>query len=139
MFWDTSALVRCYDAGEPGHTRAMNFLLAERVHEASAFIVPEVTSAVVRKLGRDRRNRDAFLRTIDGHLSFFDLSAVAEGHMGEAVRLTKKYSLRAADALHVASALILRKELGRRSLAFLTADRQQAEAARGERLKVFEV
>lgn len=139
MFWDTSALVRCYDPGEPDHGRARNFLLAERAHEASAFIVPELVSAVVRKLGRDKRNRDALLRTIDDHLAFFDLSAVAEAHLEEAARLIKKYSLRAADALHVASALILRKELSRRSLAFLTADREQAEAARGERLKVFEL
>lgn len=139
MFWDTSALVRCYDPGEPGHARATNFLLAERAHDASAFIVPELVSAVVRKLGRDKRNRDALLKTIEGHLAFFDLSAVAEGHLQEAVRLIKKYSLRAADALHVASALILRKDLGRRSLAFITADREQAEAARYERLKVFEL
>ncbi|HXX93070.1 MAG TPA: type II toxin-antitoxin system VapC family toxin [Planctomycetota bacterium] len=139
MFWDTSALVRCYDPGEPDHGRARSFLLAERVHEASAFIVPELTSTVVRKLGRDRRNRDALLKTIKGHLAFFDLSAVAEGHLEEATRLIKTYSLRAADALHVASALILRKELGRRSLAFLTADREQAQAARSERLKVFEL
>jgi predicted nucleic acid-binding protein len=139
MFWDTSALIRCYDPGEPGHARATNFLLAERAHEASAFIVPELVSAVARKLGRDKRNREALLKTIDGHLAFFDLSAVADGHLEEAVRLIRKYSLRAADALHVASALILRKELGRRSFAFLTADREQAVAARAERLKVFEV
>ena len=71
MFWDTSALVRCYDSGEPGHGRARHFLLTERAHEASAFIVPELISAVVRKLGSDRRNRDALLKTIDGHLAFF--------------------------------------------------------------------
>ena len=64
---------------------------------------------------------------------------MAEGHLKEATRLIKTYSLRAADALHVASALILRKELGRRSIAFLTADREQAHAARSERLKVFEL
>jgi predicted nucleic acid-binding protein len=139
MFWDTSALVRCYDPSEPNYGRARNVLLAEGTHEASALIVPELISAVVRKMGRDRRNREALLERIDGHLAFFDLSAVSQGHLGEATRLIKKYSLRAADALHVASALILRKELGRRTQAFLTADREQAHAARVEKLKVFEL
>lgn len=139
MFWDTSALIRCYDPSEPGHGRARNFLLAEQSHRASAFIVLELVSAVVRKLKRDKRKRDAILKTIEGHLAFFDLSLVAEGHLDEAARLVKKYSLRAADALHVASALILRKDLGRRTFAFLTADREQAEAARNEKLKVFEL
>jgi hypothetical protein len=47
--------------------------------------------------------------------------------------------LRAGDAVHVASALILRRGLGKRTLAFLTADAEQAKAARAEKLKVFEI
>jgi len=138
VFWDTSALVRCYDPGESGHPRAMNFLLSEKGHQASAFIVPELVSAVVRKLGRDKRNREALLRTIDRHLAFFDMSSITEEHLDESVRLIKRYNLRAGDALHLATALILRRDLGKRSMGFLTADREQAEAGRGEKLKVFE-
>ncbi|HZE97294.1 MAG TPA: type II toxin-antitoxin system VapC family toxin [Planctomycetota bacterium] len=139
MFWDTSALVRCYDPGESAHEHARNFLLSEKGHQGSAFLVPELVSAVVRKLGRDKRNREALLLTINEHLAYFTLSAVDEEHLDQATRLIKRYSLRAGDAVHVAAALILRKGLGKRSLAFLTADVEQAEAAREEKLKVFEL
>jgi predicted nucleic acid-binding protein len=139
MFWDTSALVRCYDPAEPGHERARNFLVSQKDHKASAFIIPELVSAVVRKLGRDKRNREALLETIEQHLSFFHVSAVDQQHLDETARLVKRYSLRAADALHVASAVILRKAMATRSIAFLTADVEQAKAARAEKLKVFEL
>jgi predicted nucleic acid-binding protein len=139
MFWDTSALIRCYDPGEPGHLRARHFLLSEKGHKASAFIVPEIVSAVVRKYGRDKRNREALLRAIEDHLVFFDIVSVEEEHLELTTRLIRKYSLRAADALHLASALILRRGLGKRSLPFVTADAEQARAAEEENLKVFEL
>jgi predicted nucleic acid-binding protein len=139
MFWDTSALVRCYAPLEPGHARAKNFLLAEKVHRASAFIVPEMVSAVVRKLGRDKRNREALLKTIGEHLEYFDLVNIDEEHMQVTSRLIQAHFLRAADALHLASAIILGRWLGKRRLPFLTADAEQAHAARAERLKVFEI
>ena len=113
--------------------------MSEKGHQGSAFLVPELVSAVVRKLGRDKRNREALLLTINEHLAYFTLSAVDEEHLDQATRLIKRYSLRAGDAVHVAAALILRKGLGKRSLAFLTADVEQAEAAREEKLKVFEL
>jgi predicted nucleic acid-binding protein len=139
MFWDTSALIRCYAPLEPGHARARNFLLAERGHRASAFIVPEVVSAVVRKLGRDKRNREALLKTIGEHLAYFDLVTIDEEHLKVTSRLIRSHFLRAADALHLASAILLARGLGKRRMPFLTADAEQARAARAEKLKVFEV
>jgi predicted nucleic acid-binding protein len=139
MFWDTSALIRCYSPLEPGHARARNFLLAEQGHRASAFIVPELVSAVVRRLSRDKRNREALLKAIDEELAYFDLASVDEEHLKVSTRLIRIHSLRAGDALHLASATILAKGLGSRRMPFLTADREQAAAARAEKLKVFEI
>ena len=139
MFWDTSALVRCYAPLEPGHARAMNFLLAEKGHRASAFIVPELVSAVVRKLGRDRRNRDALLKTIEEHLEYFNLANVDEEHLKVTSRLIRSHSLRDGDALHLASAIIFGRGLGKRRIPFLTADAEQAAAAKAEKLKVIEI
>jgi predicted nucleic acid-binding protein len=46
-----------------------------------------------------------------------------------AARLIDRHGLRAADALHVAAALTLASEIGRKSLRFLSADQEQMDAA----------
>jgi len=46
-----------------------------------------------------------------------------------------EHHLRSADALHVAAAFLLSKELGR-GLRFVTSDVEQAAAARSEKLRV---
>ncbi len=139
IVWDTSALVRCYSPLENGYERAKNFLLSGEDHAASEFITLEVASAVVRKLGRDRRNREALLGDVEKHLGYFDLMVVSAGHMELAGRMVRRHSLRAADALHLATGLLVARDLGRRRLSFLTADALQAAAARAEHLKVIEL
>lgn len=136
IFWDTSALARCYFANEPHHQRALNILLSERGHQACSLIVPELVSAAVRRLGRDKRNRESLLALVDEHLGHFGLSGLDQSHIDLAVRLIKKHALRSADALHLASALVLCRVVGRRTLRFVTADAEQAAAAKEEGLKV---
>jgi predicted nucleic acid-binding protein len=50
--------------------------------------------------------------------------------------MVERHALRAGDALHLASAIVLTKELGRRQFRFVTADTEQADAAKAENLKV---
>ena len=139
IFWDTSALVKCYAASEAGHARAKNLLLKEKGHKGSAFLRLETTSAIVRKLGTDRRNRDSLLSLADEHLRYFDLLRIDPPLLDLARRLILKHSLTTADAIHLGAALALARDLGKRSLRFATADGEQAEAARAEGLKVIDI
>ena len=139
IFWDTSALVRCYSPLEVGHERAKNFLLSEKGNKASALIEPELTSAIVRRLGRDKRNRESLLAEIKQHLEYFDLVNVGDDQIAKANALVRTYFLKALDALHLASALSLSRELGQKRMVFLTGDADQASAARAERFKVIEL
>ena len=51
-------------------------------------------------------------------------------------RMILKHALRAADSLHLAAAVQLARDIGRKGLHFATADGEQAEAAAAENLKV---
>ena len=137
--WDTSALVKCYAALEKGHARARNLLLRERGHKGSVLLWPEAVSGIVRKLGTDRRVRESLLALLKGHLKHFDLLPVDQAQLELAVKLVCKHRLRSADAIHLAGALLLARDLGRARLRFATADIPQAAAARAEGLKVVEL
>jgi uncharacterized protein len=137
IFWDTSALLRCYEPAGVGHSRARNFLLREK-HLACSLIRVEAVSAVVRRFGRDQRNARALVKTIEEHLRSFTLVPVSEDLMERAGEIVWKHRLRAADAIHVAAARTLARELGRTRFRVATADGGQAAAARAEGLKVLE-
>jgi predicted nucleic acid-binding protein len=139
MFWDTSAFVKCYGGLEPGHARARSLLFKEKGHKGSSLLWPESVSAIVRKLGPNRRLRESLLRLCEDHLKHFDLVPLDQAHMESAVRLIRKHGLRAADALHLAAALMLSREMGRARFRFATSDALQGRAARAEGLKVLEL
>jgi len=68
----------------------------------------------------------------------YHVTAVDGSVQGEAERIIFAHPLRAADALHVAGALAVDRNLrpDGESIEFVTADRRQAEAARAEGLDV---
>ena len=138
IYWDTSALIRCYATGEPGYERSRSLLTGDQDPYASALIRPEATSAILRKLGPDRRRAQSVLNVMEESLKYFTLLPVDDGELESAVTLVRRHSLRGADAVHLAGALNLSKKLGRRYLRFATADREQAVAARAENLKVIQ-
>jgi len=139
IFWDTSALVSCYVEREASHARAKNLLMLEGGHKGSELLWPEAVSAIVRRLGRNRGRRDSLLRRLESHLRAFDLVTVDSDLLGRSVRLIRAHALRAGDAIHLAAALMLSREIGIRQLRLVTADAAQAIAARGEGLRVVEL
>lgn len=136
IFWDSSALAKCYLVQETGYVRARNLLLRERSHKGSALLRPEATSGIVRRLGPDRRLRDSLLRLLGEHLKDFDLLPVDDAQIDHAVTLIRRHALTAADAIHLSTALALAREIGRSRFRFATADRQQGSAAGAEGLRV---
>ena len=139
IFWDTSALIKSYGTLEPAHERAKNLLVGEKGHKGSSLLWPETVSGIVRKLGTNRRVRDSLLALFEGHLKHFDLVPITEDQIELSVKLVRKHRLRAADAIHLAAALLLSRVIGRKRMRFVTADAVQADAAHGERLRVIEL
>jgi predicted nucleic acid-binding protein len=136
IFWDTSALVRCYEGSEASQPRAKNFLIRGERHLGSALIRIEALSAMRRRFFRDRAQHTTLQHLLAQHLKTFDLSPIDDRVLAAGERLVERHGLRAADALHVSTALLLSKDLGRRQFRFLTADAEQSRAAKRENLKV---
>lgn len=138
IFWDTSALVRCFATGEPGYERARNLLLGDRNPHACTLIRAEAVGAIARGLRPDRRRAEAVLGTLESTLKHFTFVPVDDRLLEAAVRIIRKHLLRGADGVHLSAALMLRRELGRRHFRFATGDLEQAGAAREEGLRVIE-
>ena len=142
IFLDTSALVRRYDRMEPGSSRVRaicapaqgNTLLLARVASV------EVASAFARKV-RHRTIRAAdrtrLWRLFRAHWrDQYRVVALTEDAHVHAERLLFRSPIRTLDALHVGCALVVAARLPEVQLEFWTADKQQAEAARSQRLTV---
>lgn len=136
IFWDTSALLRCHEPGMPAHARAVNLLKRSPDQAGSDLLRLEIYSGLRRMLGRNRAKMERAWSSLGEFLSYFTLSRVDEPVLERAIRLIDLHALRAADAIHVSSALLLQKELGRRQFHFATLDAEQAAAAKAEGLKV---
>ncbi len=134
--WDTSALISAYFSAEAGHGAAQRLLTGKSTQHGSQLLLLEMCSAVSRRLGRDRRKADAVLTLVRSHLKQFALVPLDSGALERAESLILRHRLRSADALHLAAALDTRRWMGGGRLRFITADREQAAAARAEGLAV---
>lgn len=136
IFWDTSALIRCYEPKDRGHARAKNLLLRETGHKACSLIRIEAISGIVRRFSKDKEVRATLLKLLDEHLRHFDLVPMDEDLVELGTKLVRAHALRAGDALHLAAAIRLSRELGRRRFRFASADDEQADAAEAEGIRV---
>ncbi|GIW31550.1 MAG: ribonuclease VapC [Meiothermus sp.] len=141
-YFDTSALVKRYDPWEAGAERVMA-RLEEALPVLSSTLTPvEVTSALRTK------ERSGVFTTAEVKLALAAFEAhAAVGYRWvapqpatylEARRLLLSYTLRAYDAMHLATALSIVRAAGLQpgQLEFWTADQDQAAAARAEGLEV---
>lgn len=137
-FWDTSALVKVFHAGEGGHARAVGLL---RVGSSRAWrqmtsllAVVELMCVLVRET-RDRRIAASALRV----LSSFGQVALIPAHRDLAVRLAFTGMARGADTAIAAQAVAV-AAAAQEKLEFITADVPQARLmameARTRRLAV---
>lgn len=139
IFWDTSALVKCYFKGETAHERAWNLLLGKEGRLASVLLRVEAASGLVRKHLPSRRRAEAALSVLSEHLGWVGLIGLDDSQVERATELVRKHALRGADAIHLAAAVQMARDLGTMRLRFVTADGEQAKAARAEGLRVIEL
>jgi uncharacterized protein len=138
LYWDTSALVKQYIL-EQG-TEAIRQWQAESA--ATCMIAfTEVHSAVMRRR-RDGTLSEAvarsILRAFRQDWSSYLRVPVHEGVITRGAALIERHKLRTLDALHLASALGLREELGE-AIALIAADGDLLKAASAERLVVHSI
>ena len=138
LYADTSALAKLY-VHEDGSARMLERARSAEVVSSSVLAWPETLAML------SRRRRDGLLSKREHallrdrfHDDFGDLLVVAlDGRVLEVVeRLVTAHPLRSADAVHLASALML-VEAGL-AVEFACADRALLAAARAERLLAFD-
>lgn len=114
LYLDTSALVKLY-VEEQGRT-----VLVEAVSEAE-IVATSMVAYVEARAAFARRRREGvlapanyrrFVRDLDGDWSRYLRFEVSEALVRGAGRLAERYRLRAYDAVHLASALVMRDQLG---------------------------
>lgn len=142
LFLDTSALVKRY-IDEPGSGRVREALDDEDVMQVmvSVIVGPEMAGALARRAREgtlDQASRLEILDTWRRDLKFlFEVPLVRHSPiLREAERILGMHALRASDALHVATALDMSRDLRGNTVVFVTGDRRQAEVARAEGLEV---
>ncbi|MEX2556215.1 MAG: type II toxin-antitoxin system VapC family toxin [Actinomycetota bacterium] len=134
---DSSVFVKLFDSREPGADAARRRIRASKP-AASVLLLPEVMSALARKL-RLRHLRPTAAARLRAEMEH-DYSNVLKVQLTQSVlrettRLLFSYPLRAGDAIHLASAVVLGRTRDE-GIAFLTADEELAEAATSEGLEV---
>jgi hypothetical protein len=137
IYWDTSALLRAYNADEPHHERALNLRASKDRHVASALLKAEFLGTVCSRLFGKRGLMKSVVEEALEELREWSLLAVDPALEG-ATLLCRRHGLRGADAVHLASALTLRREVTRK-FRFASADARQLAAARAEGLKVIDL
>jgi len=127
LMFDTSALAKRY-AAEPGRERVLRLCAQADELLVAAHCKVEVASALLRRRREGVLAEADFDRAWDAaERDLADMTRVPLDEQVErfAVAVMAHAPLRAMDALHVGSALAARVDL------FVTADRRQAQAARG--------
>ena len=138
LYCDTSALVKCY-CREAGSAAVLEL---RRQAEATAISVvgyAEVHSTINRKRrdgGISARNAERILREFDADWADLVRVEITPDLNRMAARLLRTHPLRAFDALHLASALLLRTRLRQTDVSFSGFDDKQRLAAVRERLPV---
>lgn len=137
---DTSAFIKLHDEREPGATEVREHVEDVRI-ASSVLLYAEAMSAVARKRREDElddeeaeelraRIRRGYRRAAKVQLTM--------GVLRETERLLFAHPLRAGDAIHVASALVLGRTVDE-EVRLLTGDIRMAQAASTEALTVVNV
>jgi len=132
VFFDASALVKRY-VDEPGSDTVSAILEAAEVLIVSALCLPECVSAFQRMASEGLLSHQEYVWLKDAVLA--DLADAIVCHVvpevvDGAVECLERHPVRTLDAIQIACARAVTADL------FVTADRRQGAAARGEGLEV---
>ena len=135
-FWDSSAVIEAHDASSGERGRFLNLLEQKTRHSASRLILPEVVAAITRRNRHNRAQLGRLLNEATEALARFLLHSVADDLIWDSVAIARSEGLKGADAVHLATALALARDIGRKGFVFITRDKEQGAAARRKGLRV---
>ena len=125
-YFDTSVIVKLY-VEEPGTPEAR--ALVRKYKLLSSVILPlEATYAFARRRASGELSAKAFttvLHHFQEDAKFFEWVELTAAVRQQAESILCVHSLRTLDAIHLASATLLQKQLELPSLPFITGDRKQ--------------
>ena len=137
-YFDASAFAKNY-VEEPG-SAAVRSLLDRTLPATSRLTAVEVASAFARRCREgslEPGDRDLLLRDLSDDLAVLYVVELAPEVVLEARALLLKYPLRAADAVQLASCLVLQEKVDR-PMIFSAYDQRLLEAARRQGLEAFD-
>ena len=136
IYLDSSALIKNYSQ-EPGTHRVREILSGADGCSISKIGYAEICAAFGRKNRENPKDRRVHLigfQRFQEDWKLLNIVELEDDLLPVICGLTKKYPLRGADAIHLASALWLERVL-RDEVTFVAADGRLLEAARDEKLK----
>lgn len=134
-FFDSSAFAKRY-VDEPGSERVDSLCMAASELGLCVLCVPEILSAMNRRLRERRLKRDEYeliKRRLLEEVVDATIIDLTPAVIAVAVAALERSAVRAADAMHVAAAAAWGAE------RFVSADQQQLAAARKAGLKVMAI
>ena len=133
-YYDTSALVKQY-LQEAGSKLVLELLKSgEKVYTAS-LTYAETHAAFSRRTREGRLTRETTKRLalrFDKDWESYDIVVLSENVFRLARQILYRHLLRSADAIHLASALLLARTSPRSSWSFVCADGRLCDAAKSE-------
>ena len=134
-YFDASALVKRY-VREPGSVRVRR-LLSSDLSATSRLSAVEVASALMRRSREGAfadAERDRAFATLTADMAALLVVELTPEIVTRAHTLLQRHTLRAGDAIQLASCLFLRDQLGEPTV-FVAFDERLSAAARREKLK----
>jgi len=132
VFFDSSALAKRY-VEEKGSERVQAILSSASTLAVSVICIPEKISALYRRRRERKLSTEEYQNAKASLLSDIDdatIIGITQEVIAQAVALLEQFSLRGADALHVACASEWSTDL------FVSADNRQCAAARAHGLRI---
>lgn len=137
IYFDTSALAKKYFINEKGHDKILKILKANP-HKlfSSALTYIEALSALTRRK-HEIQNYDETIIILKDDWDVFNVWAIDDEILALAADLITHHRLRSADAIHLATALSIRKHMKEPPL-FVCNDSDLTQAAKKEGLSIID-
>jgi len=135
IYFDSSAMVKRYLDEEGSYT--VNKMLDEASVAATSILTyPEIVSAFIRKQRMREISKDTYAKissALESEWSYFFVIQFSDQLYPAIRRIIEKHGLKAADSIHLASALWLKHSV-KENVSFVSSDTSLLKAAGMEKL-----